>query len=346
MSDSDSSRRSSLPPAPPKREGAKGGDQRATRFEVRQQPPPPRPRPLSKVIDLPDDPPELRPRAARSAAVQTAERQPAPRIVVGGRPARPARSPAAETAADLERAQLLAARTLPTRPFYTVEEPRRSFFEFSLGNPVAVLLLGAACLVIFLLASAPARTTFSNFLDRNGVPAGANDIANGLGGASVVPAGEHSVLGPPTITAEDVEAVLRQYNSPASGTGRAWIALGQQYGIDPAYALAFFIHESTAGTNPGWAGLKSGGGSTHNIGNIICAGYPSCYGRFRDYKSWDEGIEDWYKLITKEYVQGRSAQTVEQIVPIYAPAFENDVNAYINAVVSMVDGWRRQGGGQ
>jgi hypothetical protein len=295
------------------------------------------------VIDLPDEPPELRPRAARSAAVQTTVRQPAPSVVVRAGPTLPAlHNPAAEAAADVERAQLLAARPLRARPFYPVETPRPSFFEFFLANPLLVLLLGAACLVIFLLASAPARTTFSNFLDRNGMPVSTNDITT----SAVVPVGEHSVLGPPTITAEGVEAVLQQYNSPAAGTGRAWIALGQQYGIDPAYALAFFIHESTAGTNPGWAGLKPGGGSTHNVGNIICAGYPSCYGRFRDYKSWDEGIEDWYKLIAKEYIQGRSVQTVEQIIPIYAPAFENNVDSYINAVVSMVDGWRRQGGGQ
>jgi hypothetical protein len=344
MSDSDSRRRSSPPPAPAKREGAKGGDQRAARFEARQQPAPPPPRPLSKLIDLPDEPPELRPRVAPRAAVQTTIRQPAPRVVVG-RPTPPPPTPAAESTADLERARLLAARPLPARPYYSVEEPRRSIFELFSGNPALLMLVGAACLVIFLLASAPARTTFSNFLDRGGMSAGANDSADAGIDIPPAPLGEHSVLGAPTISAEDVEAVLREYNSPAVGTGRAWIALGQQYGIDPAYALAFFIHESSAGTNPGWAGLKPGGGSTHNVGNIICAGYPTCYGRFRDYASWDEGIEDWYKLIAREYVQGRGAQTVEQIIPIYAPAFENNVDAYINAVLGLVDGWRRQRGG-
>ncbi len=349
MSDSDSRRRSPPPMTPPKREGAKGGDQRAARFEARQQPPPPPPSPLSKLIDLPDEPPELRPRPARNAkaAVQTTVRQAPPRVVVGARPA-PATTynPAAEAATDLERARLLEARSLPTRSYYPDETPRRSLFEISLGNPALILLIGVACLVIFLLASAPTRTRFSNFMGQGGISAGANDMTNVGLTLPPAPAGEHSILGAPSITPEDVEAVLREYNSPAVGTGRAWVALGQQYGIDPAYALAFFIHESTAGTNPGWAGLKPGGGSTHNVGNIICAGYPTCYGRFRDYASWDEGIEDWYKLIAKEYVEGRSIQTVEQIVPVYAPAFENNVDAYVNAVVSMVDGWRRQRGGQ
>jgi Mannosyl-glycoprotein endo-beta-N-acetylglucosaminidase len=347
MSDSDSLRRSSPSTNPAKRAGAKGGDQRAPRFEVRQQPAPPPPRPLSKLIDLPEEPPELRPRA-RSAALETAVRPPAPRVTVGRPTAPPTRHPAAEASADVERAKLLNIRPLPGRSYYPVATSRPSSLGHFLGNPWLVLLVGMVCLAIFLLASAPARTTFSNFLDRNGIPAIANE-GNG-GGISTLamsaPAGEHSLIGPPTISAEDVEAVLREYNSPAAGSGRAWIALGQQYGIDPAYALAFFIHESTAGTNPGWAGLKAGGGSTHNIGNIICAGYPTCYGRFRDYASWDEGIEDWYKLIAQEYIQGRSAQTVEQIIPIYAPAFENNVDAYVNAVVGMVDGWRRQRGGQ
>ena len=200
-----------------------------------------------------------------------------------------------------------------------------------------MLLAGAACLVIYLLASTPSRITFSNYVNLGG-----GRQAKNVALAPVAP-GEHSLIGPPTISADDVEAVLRQYNSPAVGTGSVWIELGQKYGIDPAYALAFFVHESTAGTNPGWAGLKPGGESTHNIGNIICAGYSRCFGRFRDYTSWDEGIDDWYKLIANEYIDGRGAQTIEQIIPIYAPAFENNVDAYVNAVVSTVDTWRRGG---
>ena len=54
---------------------------------------------------------------------------------------------------------------------------------------------------------------------------------------------------------------------------------------------------------------KPGGATTHNVGNIICAGYATCYGRFRDYDTWSQGIEDWYKLIAREYVDGRGAQT-------------------------------------
>jgi hypothetical protein len=154
--------------------------------------------------------------------------------------------------------------------------------------------------------------------------------------------GSSSVVGPPTISPEQIDRVLESYGSPAAGSGQAFYDMGVKYGIDPAFALAFFIHESSAGTNPAWAGWKSDGTTTHNIGNIICAGYSRCYNRFRDYDDWAEGIEDWYRLIDSEYVGGRGVNTVEQIIPIYAPSFENDVPAYVQAVTGLVNEWRGQ----
>lgn len=154
-------------------------------------------------------------------------------------------------------------------------------------------------------------------------------------GTLATPPGQHSVLLAAEdikLTGADIDAALAEYGSPAEGTGGDWVRLGKQYGIDPGYALAFFVIESTAGTAQGWAGWKGDGSSTHNIGNIICAGYPTCYGRFRDYGSWQEGIEDWYKLISVEYVGGRGVHTIEEIIPIYAPAFENDVPQYVEGV--------------
>ena len=55
-----------------------------------------------------------------------------------------------------------------------------------------------------------------------------------------------------------------------------------------------------------------------------------------------QSIEDWYKLISNEYIDGRGAKTIEQIIPIYAPASDNNnVPNYINTVVSLVAGWRQ-----
>jgi hypothetical protein len=156
----------------------------------------------------------------------------------------------------------------------------------------------------------------------------------------IIPPGEHSVVGAPTLNAAQIDEILASYGSPATGTGTIWIERGRVYGIDPAFALAFFVHESAAGTHPDWAGIKSDGATTHNIGNIVCAGYTTCYGRFRDYGDWAEGINDWYRLISVEYIGGRGVTTIEQIIPIYAPAFENDVPRYIEAVLQLVYTWR------
>ncbi len=160
---------------------------------------------------------------------------------------------------------------------------------------------------------------------------------------AVHPPGDYDLRAAPSLNAQQIDQILASYGSPATSTGQIWVTLGQQYGIDPAFAIAFFIHESSAGTNPNWAGVKPGGTTTHNVGNIICAGYATCYGRFRDYPSWEAGIEDWYRLIAVEYIQGRGTVTVQQIIPIYAPSFENNVDGYIGAVTRMVDTWRTSG---
>jgi hypothetical protein len=164
-----------------------------------------------------------------------------------------------------------------------------------------------------------------------------------LAAAAARPAGDYALQGPPSVTAEQIDRILESYGSPALGSGKDWYNLGLQYGIDPAFAVAFFIHESSAGTNPNWAGIKPGGGTTHNVGNIICAGYGTCYGRFRDYASWYDGINDWYRLIDVEYLQGRGHRTVADIIPVYAPSFENDVQGYVNSVNGLVDQWRTSG---
>jgi hypothetical protein len=156
-------------------------------------------------------------------------------------------------------------------------------------------------------------------------------------------AGDYTLKAAPSLTAAQIDAILADAGSPAEGTGRIWYAEGVRRGIDPAFALAFFIHESSAATNPAWAGWKPDGTHTHNVGNIICAGYPTCYGRFRDYPTWQAGIADWYRLIDDEYIAGRGTATVAEIIPIYAPAFENDVDRYVKTVEQLIDEWRGSG---
>jgi hypothetical protein len=196
------------------------------------------------------------------------------------------------------------------------------------------------CGVIIWFLLTPSKTFISTYGAFERSPASG---ATGKGLAlQIAPDGEHTVVGLPSISPDLVDAVLTKYGSPAAVTGNTWVELGQHYGIDPAYALAFFIHESSAGTNPGWAGLKPGGGTTYNVGNIICAGYGTCYKGNRDYPSWEAGIEDWYKLISHEYVEGRGLSTVEGILPTYCPVSDGcKPYDYINIVNDMVARWRQ-----
>ena len=152
----------------------------------------------------------------------------------------------------------------------------------------------------------------------------------------------YTVVGPPTITAEFIDRVLTAYGSPAAGTGQALYDLGVQDGIDPVYALAFFLHEDSFGET----GI---GAANHSLGNIRCSAGYACQDGFRYYATWAEGYQDWYNLILYGYVQGQVTipiaghvcSTVDEIVPVYAPSSDqNDVAAYIAAMKHAVDVWR------
>ena len=142
------------------------------------------------------------------------------------------------------------------------------------------------------------------------------------------------VRGTPTLAVDFVNRVLAAAHSPTQGTGQALYDLSKQYGIDDAYALAFFQHESQFGTT-GIARL------THSLGNIRCTAGYQCIGGFRTYASWAQGYQDWYKLIRTLYINEWHLSTVEQIVPVYAPAADhNNVAGYITAVLTAVAAWR------
>ncbi len=157
------------------------------------------------------------------------------------------------------------------------------------------------------------------------------------------------VTGPPTISAAFITRVLETYHSPAVSKGQALYDLGVKYGIDPVYALAFFWHESDFGTT-GEARV------TYSLGNERCVADRPCIDRHRGgyalMQSWEDGFDQWYRLIWFGYVQGQVTRplvghvcpTVDEIVPVYAPGRDgNDVAAYIAAVTHAVDTWRHGG---
>ena len=150
--------------------------------------------------------------------------------------------------------------------------------------------------------------------------------------AAVAPS--YDVRGRPSLSASFVNRVLAAAHSPAQGTGRALYALSARYGIDDAYALAFFQHESTFGTT-GVARL------TRSLGNIKCSPGYVCMQGFRAYPTWEAGYADWYQLIATLYIKQWHRVTAQEIIPLYAPATDgNDVAGYIRAVEQAVTRWQ------
>jgi len=156
--------------------------------------------------------------------------------------------------------------------------------------------------------------------------------------------GPYAVLGKPTITVAFINEVLAAYHSPAAGKGQALYDYGVQYGIDPAFALAFFMHESTFGT-AGEARITLALGNLRCIPNRPCVNTEgtacqtgqSCYAKFY---SWEDGFQGWYALIRNLYIADWGLVTIDQIIPKYAPAADhNDETAYINALKHSISTW-------
>jgi hypothetical protein len=153
----------------------------------------------------------------------------------------------------------------------------------------------------------------------------------------VAKTGPYSVLGKPTITADFINRVLAAYHSPAAGKGQALYDLGVQYGIDPAFALAFFQHESTFGT-------QGEARTTLSLGNLRCIPDHPCVdqdrGGYAQMASWEDGFKTWYALIRNYYVGQRGFDTIEKIIPTYAPnADNNNEQGYIRALKHSIDTW-------
>lgn len=146
--------------------------------------------------------------------------------------------------------------------------------------------------------------------------------------------GQRSIVGRPSLSPDFLNQVLQAAHSPAQGTGQALYALSVQSGIDDAYALAFFKHESRYGTT----GIAQ---YTRSLGNIRCSAGYACMGSYRAYASWQAGYADWYSLIVTLYVRQWHLTTPAQIIPVYAPASDgNDPPAYIADVEQSVATWR------
>lgn len=146
--------------------------------------------------------------------------------------------------------------------------------------------------------------------------------------------GAQSIIGKPSLLASQIDKILCNSGSPACGVGQAFYRGSLSSGIDDAYALAFFKHESSYGKY----GIAR---RTLAIGNIRCNGWAGrCIEGFRAYTTWSEGVDDWYSLI-RWYVDALDKETVQQILYTYSPpGDDNDTASYIRDVCSSVNEWR------
>jgi hypothetical protein len=188
-------------------------------------------------------------------------------------------------------------------------------------------------LVVVMPSRAPAYSSSSRVMSAGASQAVVpRPVTHGSSSSPV--SGGTSVLGGPSLSAAFIDRVLSRYGSPAVGTGQALYALSQQYGIDDAFALAFFWHESNFGLN-GEARV------THSLGNLRCIANVACIdqdrGGYAAFPDWATGYAAWYALIAGPMYVGDGLTTVQEIIPRYAPAADhNDEQAYIDNVVAVV----------
>lgn len=142
----------------------------------------------------------------------------------------------------------------------------------------------------------------------------------------------------PRISQAQFNRVLENYKSPCAPFGAECYEIIAASGLDPAVALAFFGHESVFGTR----GITT---ETKNWGNVrtpykterAIGKHPK---NFAIYATWQDSLRDWCDRINERYIQQRGLDTVEKVVPVYAPSFDGNVpQTYIEHVNKLVAEW-------
>ena len=139
----------------------------------------------------------------------------------------------------------------------------------------------------------------------------------------------------------DSEAVASRIDSILVGTGlsghgAAILQLAQEYGVNPAFALAMFRKEAE------FAKQGSIAYSQNNPGNIICGGGTTplygatgCGVRFGTYDTMADGIRAYFWLLNSEYKPGRKydCEDIPCIITVYCPPSDCDTARYVEQVV-------------
>ena len=262
-------------------------------------------------------------------------------IVPIAAPSPPLRSPARPKAAQKKPRS-------PRPEVRTAAQPRRpgmlAHHSFWL-KPWVLCLVGVVVFLSVLLSAGILQRPLANYIYNQGQAVYDIQVGGDKAGSweqdhpmdqqvKIVPqAGPYAVLHDPTITVDFINRVLSTYKSPTAGKGQALYDLGAQYGIDPAFALAFFMHESSFGT-------QGEATKSLSLGNLRCIPNHRCADNFAQFDTWEDGFKSWYQLIRNLYIAQWGLTTVDQIIPRYAPqADHNNEAAYIGALKHALDTW-------
>jgi len=200
--------------------------------------------------------------------------------------------------------------------------------ENTLRSLLPIIAISAIALFFVMVASGPG-TKFGqgwNYLTNGPAPINNGNSAHAEGS---------SIVGGPSISAAKIDSILSSAGSPAAGTGNSLESYGQQYGIDPAFALAVMKHESNYGT----AGVAR---QNLSLGNLRCIEGAACVGGYAAFSSWQQGYSAFYKLISGPLYVGAGLTTPEQILQRYAPAGDNnDPSGYAQDVEALMRDWRQ-----
>ena len=197
---------------------------------------------------------------------------------------------------------------------------------------IPILLIGLAVMIILMVFSTvtPRNTTFS---DTTPEASGTWDVHCHQGTPGVT-SGTYSIIGPATIDVDFINKVLDYYHSPMAGEGSLFANVSQYCGLDPAFVLAFYMHESSFG-------LSGEARSSLSPGNLRCIPGVKCQDGYAWFDSWQDGLMVQCRLLKNLYVDGWGLTTPEQIIPKYAPAADHNNEAgYEYALEHAVDTWR------
>jgi hypothetical protein len=157
------------------------------------------------------------------------------------------------------------------------------------------------------------------------------------GYAKILKPSAYMVTHKPTVTVAAINALLASYHSPVAGQGQMIYDEAVKYGLDPAYVVSTFAHESTFG-------IKGEAQKSFSPGNLRCIASARCADGYAQFDSWQAGFDALCKLVAGSLYAGDHRIIPELIIPRFAPSADNnDETAYIAALEHVMDVLRAGG---